>query len=166
MLKRTHLLRGILSGCIVMLCTLLTFLSYAAGLRVGPSDVTLKNIPVGALYDLQEGHGICLKIYNDCDESQFYSISSLKSSEINNVPEGYIDIPDAAWLYFETDSIEVGPHAVGEVRMYLEVPHDEEYYGKSWVVSVRVKSVPKAGQGMLLACHPRIRIQTVKIEDI
>jgi len=159
-------LRGIVCGGALTLLTLLTSLSYAAGLRVGPSDITLKNVPVGALYDFEEKHGVLLKIYNDCDETVAYDISSLKSSEINNVPEGYGDIPDANWLSFEKERIEIEPHSVAKVRMYLKIPHDEGYYGKDWVVSVRVKSIPKAGQGISLACHPRIRIKTVKSKDM
>ena len=140
-------------------------LSYAAGLRVGPSDITLKDVPVGVLYDLGKERGIFLKIYNDCDESQTYSITSLKSSEINNVPDGYTDIPDESWLYFEVNEIEVESHGVGEVDMYLEIPPDKGCYGKHWVVSVRVKSIPKTGQGISLACHPRIKIETVRCKD-
>jgi len=159
MFRRKYLFAGILCGSILILPTLLI---YAAGLRVGPSEATLKNVPVGVLYDFQEEHGILLKIYNDSEESQVYSILSLKPSEINNVPEGYTDIPDASWLYFETNKIGVGANGVGEVKMYLKIPNDEKYYGQFWVVSIRVKSIPKMGQGISLACHPRIKIETLK----
>ncbi len=159
MFRRKYLFAGILCVSIIVLPTLLI---YAAGLRVGPSEVTLKNVPVGILYDFQKEHGIFLKIYNDFEESQIYTISSLKSSEINNVPEDYDDIPDANWLYFETNEIEIEANGTGEVKMYLNIPDDEKYYGQFWVVSIRVKSIPKMGQGISLACHPRIKIETLK----
>lgn len=166
MFRRKYLLKGILCGSVIILPTfLLTLLSYALGLRVGPSELFLKNVPVGALYDFQEEQGVLLKIYNDSEESQIYAISSLKPSEINNVPEGYTDIPDANWLYFEINEIEVEANGIGEVKMYLEIPDDEEYYDQLWVVSIRVKSLPRMGQGISLACHPRIKIETLKSKD-
>jgi len=165
MSARGYFVRSIFFGGMVVLFTLPALLSYAQGLRVGPSDVTLKNIPVGALYDFEKENGILLKIYNDSDEIEAYAISSLKSSEINNVPEGYKDIPEQNWLYFETDSVEIEPRGVKEVKMYLEIPYDKRHYGQFWVVSVRVKTIPRAGQGISLACHPRIRIETVKFEE-
>ena len=158
MFSRKYLFIGILCSSIFILSTLL---SYAAGLRVGPSEVTLENIPPGSLYDFQKEQGILLKIYNDFEESQVYSILSLKSSEINNIPEGYTDIPNPDWFYFGTDQIEIEANGVGEVKMYLKIPNDKKHYGQFWVVSIRVKSVPKKGGGISLACHPRIKIETI-----
>jgi len=137
----------------------------AAGLRVGPSEITLKNISPGDVYDFQRDNGILLRVYNDCDEKQEYSVASLKSSEINNVPEGYTDIPEKDWLSFETNEIEIAPHEVGEVKMYLNIPDNSEYFGKLWVVSIRVRSVVGTEQGVSLACHPRIRIGTIKKQN-
>jgi len=161
-----YCLKGVFCGGVLILLTLLSSLSYAAGLRVSPSDITLKNVPLGVVYDFEKERSVFLKIYNDCDETGTYDISSIKSSEINNVPDGYGDIPDQKWLYFEKERIEIGPHSVGKVKMYLKIPHDEGYYEKDWVVSVRVKTTPKAGGGISLACHPRIRIETLKSKDM
>ena len=165
MSRRGSFVRCVLSGSMAVFIALPVAICLAVGLRVGPSETTLQNVSPGDYYDFKEANGMLLEIFNDSDEDVTYSIMSLKSSELDNVPEGYTDIPDSDWFYFDTNTIDVGPNGVGQVRMYLKIPYDDEYFGKHWVVSARIRSVPREGQGLSLACHPRIKIEMKKREE-
>jgi len=131
----------------------------AFGLRVQPGNFLVRDVHLGEVCEIK----IPLQIHNKDSRPHTYDLSAHKPTSIGSKGvEGYSDIPDPSWFYFERDEITLEADEVGEIKMYLKVPDADEYYDQKWVVSIAVEAKPEPGEMIALACYPLFRIETEK----
>lgn len=127
-----------------------------------PGGLLIQKVPLGEVYDIFEESGITLKIYNELDSPITYKISAKRPSETGNGRwmRGYQEIPDPGWLSFSSGEVTIEAHGVGEVKMYLKIPPERDYYNQHWAVTVAVEGQPKAGEVFALAAYLPFEIET------
>ena len=110
------------------------------GLSVEPGGLLIQHIEPGETYDLAQKPGIALKISNRDRSERTYHLSTHQPSGIGNRKwlEGYVEIPDPSWFWFESDEVSVGPHDDAHVKMYVKVPEGTQYANQHWVISIAV----------------------------
>lgn len=141
--------------------------AFGIGIKVWPGGMTIQNLPLGEVYDLDKEKGVKLKITNEDEIAHTYSMTAYQPSSIGSEGAiGYLDIPNPEWLYFEKSEIKVEANSEAETKIYLKVPKENKYYNQHWVVSVGVEAKPEPGGMFVLACYPRFLIETQRKEDL
>lgn len=132
------------------------------GLSVEPGGLLIQHVEPGETYDFAQKAGIALKISNRNRSERIYRLSTHRPSEIGNRKwlEGYTEIPDPSWFWFERDEVSVGPDGDAYVKMYVKVPEGDEYANQHWVVSIAVEGKAQSGEMLALAAYPRYQIET------
>lgn len=151
------------STAILSIFFLLTALpAWGGGLTVEPGGLLIQQVSIGETYDLYSGTGISLKVYNRLDRPAAYRVSTHKPSAagINRWVQGYMEIPDSSWLYFDKNEIYIEPQGMGEVKLYLKVPADGGYYNQHWAVTVSVEGVATPGDAFAMAAYLPFEIET------
>ena len=153
---------------VVVLLVSLTWLdlAYGFGLEVEPPEIVVEDVPLGekvAVSDLG-GEEMKLRIENKSETAYTYTINTLFSSEAGDrLKEGYIDIPDRAWLIPENKEVLIPAKNSKEVELYLEIPEFEEYYDKKYQAIIEVKSKKNRPEDVfILAVQIRMRFSTIK----
>jgi hypothetical protein len=102
-----------------------------------------------------------LSIFNKGEDSQTYKLTTFKPSVLGMTwPEGYQEIPDPSWLFFENEEVTVAGHSMSSVRMFLKLPNEDSHYNQHWAVGIGVTSKTGPGQAINLAVYPRFMIET------
>lgn len=141
--------------------------TFGIGIKVWPGGMTIQNLPLGEVYDLDKEKGVRLKITNEDDRAHTYSISAYQPSSIGSEGAiGYLDIPNTEWFYFEKPEIKIEANSEAETKIYLKVPKEDKYYNQHWVVSVGVEAKPELSETFVLAIYPRFQIETQSKEDL
>lgn len=52
--------------------------------------------------------------------------------------EGYEELVDNVWVNFDRQSIEIGPHSSGEVRVRITIPPGDEWLEQKWETWLKV----------------------------
>jgi len=138
------------------------------GLSVEPGGLLIQQVKLGELYDLDKEVGIPLKISNRDQQPRTYRLSTHRPSEVGNRKwlEGYLEIPDPSWFWFDQETVTVAPESDAHVKMYLKIPQEDRYYNQRWVVSVGVQGQTAPGEMLALAIYPRYQIETVSQADL
>ncbi|MFQ5801940.1 MAG: hypothetical protein ACE5JQ_03470 [Candidatus Methylomirabilales bacterium] len=138
------------------------------GLKVSPGALLIQNVFLGKLYDVYKESGIRLTIHNQSDTARTYVLSAHLPSDIGAQRwlEGYSEIPDLSWFWFDQQEITIKADGVGYVKMYFEIPKEERYYNQNWVLALGIKGKPEAGPTILLAAYPKIQIETESKEAV
>ncbi len=137
------------------------------GLSVAPGGLLIQHVKLGELYDLDEVAGTPLKISSRDQKPRTYRLSAHRPSEVGNGKwlQGYLEIPDPAWFWFDQETVTVAPGSSAYVKMYLRIPQDDRYSNQHWVVAVGVQGQAASGEALALAMYPRYQIETVSHPD-
>jgi len=139
------------------------------GLTVEPGGLLIQHVKPGETYDLAEKSNITLKISNGASRPTTYQLTTQRPSQVGNRKwlEGYLEMPDPRWFWFEQDEITVEPESDAYVKMYLKVPYGMgDHFNQHWVVSIGVQGKAKTGEMLALAIYPRYQIETESKADI
>lgn len=142
--------------------------SKGMGLTAEPGGMLVQYVPLGETYDFTKEVGIPLTIYNRDDQEHTYLLTTSKPSEGGSRKwlEGYLEIPDPSWVWFEQKEVTVPANSSSKVNLFLKIPDEEKYYNQHWAVSLGVSGKPGAGQMLALALRPRIEIETLSKEEV
>jgi len=134
------------------------------GLSARPGVFCFSKIPVGKKYELP----LPLRIKNKSDKDRTYFLFTYKQSEDSNIKqvEGYADMLDPNWFFFERDEVTVEASGISEVKMYSQIPNNDRYYNQHWVVGLGVKGMPGEGEAVALAVYPRYFLETESKDDL
>ena len=127
-----------------------------------PGGLLIQQVSIGETYDLHNGTGISLKVYNRQDRPAAYRISAHKPSAAGSgrwMP-GYMEIPDSSWLSFDKNEVTIEQQGVGEVNLYLKVPDDAVYYNQHWAVTVSIEGVATPEEAIAMAAYLPFEIET------
>jgi len=138
------------------------------GLSVQPGGLLIQYIKLGETYDLHEKTGISLIIENKDAKAHTYRVIAGKPSKLGSKKwlQGYSEIPDASWFWFEKNEVTVEAQSKEEVEMYLKIPQEDQYFNQHWTITIGVAGKPGAGEVLSLAVYPRYQIETVSEADI
>ena len=155
--------RWLLPICILFLAIGTHVPSFAEGIKVSPGSFCLQNTDIGKDLDL----GLDIVITNNSDNEETFLVRPLKPSQaVEKWVNGYSELPDASWFYFNENKIKIGPNDQGKLRMHLKVPDEEKYYNQNWLVYVEVTTQAKEGEMFLMALKPDYMIETKAKADI
>jgi len=156
---------AIINYILIIACGLLfPIRSWAMGLGVDPGEFYLHNVALGqkvAVSSLSRD-GMKLRIKNKGRTAYAYTINILSTSQTTaTLGQGYIDIPDTAWIFPESKELRVPGNSTKDVELYLMIPKKEEYYNKNYQAVIEVKSKKnKAEELFVLACQLKISFST------
>lgn len=128
------------------------------GLSARPGTYLFSKIPVGERYELP----LPLWIENKSDKERTYLLYTYKESQKSGAKqvEGYSDMLDPNWLFFERHEITIEADGIYEVKMYSDIPDNDSYYNQHWVIGLGVEGRPGEGEGVNLAVYPRYFLET------
>lgn len=148
---------------IILLLILLNFSLYGMGLKVSPGTILLREFPVGDSFDFEEKRNLTLTIKNDNSSTYKYAISPEKPSQSNSDATGYFDIADPDWFSVEPATLSIEAHDVGYAKMYMEIPEDENWYNRHWLLGVSIlpiSSSKRQGTSIALGGYLLYRFET------
>ena len=154
---------GVLAACLVFPAE-----GYGFGLEVDPVEMVVQGCPLGEKVAVSElgGEKMRLKIENKGAAAYTYTINILSSSQAGSrLREGYIDIPDTAWIIPENKEVRIPANSVGEAELYLKIPKHKKYYDKRYQAIIEVKSKKNKPEDIfVLAVQIRMSFSTIKTE--
>ena len=131
--------------------------SYAKGLEVSPPSYLWRVEALGVKVEMP----IPVKIINHSGRRRAFTLQAKTPTEINTkVDKGFEEIPDTAWVAFETAEVEVLPEDMKKVKVYMNIPKENENFGQWWMLYIEVKEKPPRGDRFALACYPKIYLAT------
>ncbi len=141
---------------------------YSFGLEVDPVEIVVQGCPLGEKAAVSElgGEKMRLRIENKGAAAYIYTINVLSSSQAGSrLREGYIDIPDTAWIIPENKEVRIPADSIGEVELYIEIPESKKYYNKRYQAIIEVKSKKNKPEDIfVLAVQIRMCFSTIKTE--
>ena len=152
----THLMR---LTCLVICLLSAAMHAEAASLKVSPARFMVQNVEPGRLYDVYKESGLRLAIFNDDDVIRTWVLSTHRPGERGKWEEGYGEIPDSRWCWFDKQEIAVPAGSTGYAHLFLRIPEEEEYFNQHWVVTLGIGGKPGLG-GISLAIDVRMQIET------
>lgn len=117
----------------LLLASCLTLPALAQGLGVSPAEVKLENLSPGEKAEFQ------LTIYNKDSTTHAFLLSTFQPGE-GERRDGRDEFPDASWISFSPQQIEVPGRSEAKVRVTVSVPGDEKWAGKDWETWLAVSS--------------------------
>lgn len=150
--------------CVILAFVALSYSAESVGLKVSPAEFILHGVSPGKVYDIYRDTGVRITIYNDNDTDNVYLITSHRPSEAGKWEKGYLEIPDAGWLTFDSTEVKIPAHGQENVNLFLALPEGERYYNQNWVVTIGIMSKPASG--ISLGVYVRVRIETERKERI
>lgn len=152
---------------IVILLIFISSIAYGeTGLSVEPGSLLIQHVTLGRTYDLFHDLNVPIVIRHKGDSPCTYCLSTHKPSEIGKLVEGYTDIFDPSWLWFDKNEVTILPNGSATIQMYLRVPKDDRFYNQHWTVGIKVESKPEYGKIFVLGVISRIHLETEINEDI
>lgn len=134
----------------------------AVGLKVEPGALFIQNVFLGKLYDVYKESGLRLTVHNESSRTRTYILSTHLPSDVGAKGwlQGYSELPDVTWFWFDRQEIKIGPNGVGYANMFFEIPKQERYYNQHWVLALGIRGKAEAGPSILLATYPKIQLET------
>ncbi len=136
----------------------------ATRLSARPGRYLFSGISVGKKYELP----LPLRIENKSDKDRTYLLSTYKQPQKSGSKqvEGYSEILDPHWLFFERDEITIESDGINEVKMYSKVPDNDSYYNQHWAVGLGIEGKPEEGEAVNLAVYPQYFLETESKGDL
>ena len=117
-----------LAGLIAVLpAVFLSSFALAQGFSVSPAEVRIGNLSPG------EEAGFNLTIHNKDEETHVFALAAFHPKEEERRP-GRAEFPDASWVSFSPQEIEVAAKSEAKVEVAVSIPSDTEWAGKDWEI--------------------------------
>lgn len=157
-MKKTVILVGMMFALIIN--------ANSSSLKVSPAGIIVHNVIPGKEYDLYKDAKIKLAVYNDDDTTHTYLLRTHIPSEVGKWEKGYLEIPDASWMWFKDEEITVSPQTAGLGYLYLKIPEKDAYYNQHWVATLSIKAKVENSLGIGLGILVRAQIETQSSLDV
>lgn len=133
-----------------------------AGLKVEPGALFIQNIFLGKVYDIYKESGLRLTVHNQSDKVRTYTVSTHLPSDVGAKGwlQGYTELPDLSWFWFDQQGITIKANSVGRAKMYFQIPKEERYYNQHWVLALGIRGKGEGGTTILLGAYPKIQLET------
>jgi hypothetical protein len=123
MLRHTKLV-GLIA---VLPAIFLSSFALAQGFSVSPAEVRINNLSPG------EEAGFNLTIHNKDEEPHVFTLAAFHPREEER-RRGRAEFPDAGWISFSPQEIEMAAGSEAEVEVTVSIPADNEWAGKDWEI--------------------------------
>ena len=117
-------LAGLIAALLVIF---LPSLALAQGFGVSPAEVRMDNLSPG------DEAGFNLTIHNKDEEPHVFTLAAFHPREEER-RAGRDEFPDASWVSFSTQEIEVAARSDAKVEVMVSIPSDTEWAGKDWEI--------------------------------
>ncbi len=158
MMKRVMRIKCCVPGIILVL--VVSGRCFGAGLEVDPGEIYLEEVSLGKSIAVSAlgGEKMKLIIKNKGASACTYSINILRCAQTTaTLKEGYMDIPDSAWIYPENKEIQISGNSAKGAELYIKIPKKKEYNNKKYQAVIEVKSKKnKPEELFVLACQLKI----------
>jgi len=123
-----------------------------------PPNIVVRGVKVGKKVDLEKFIGQTLKIMNPNDKAFTYRVSVKKVKDsMAALKSGFADTPDTSFLTLDKTEVKAEPLSIKEVKMFLELPKEEQYKGKRYMFII---SVEVLGQEIKFSRYAKVFVFT------
>jgi len=117
-----------LAGLIALLpAVFLSSFTLAQGFGVSPAEVRIDNLSPG------EEYAFNLTIRNKDEELHAYTLAPFHPRKEER-RRGRTELPDATWVSFSPQELEVAAGAEAKVEVKVSIPSDTKWVGKDWEI--------------------------------
>lgn len=163
--RQNGIVRGSLWAAALAVSLCIASQAAAASLKVSPGRFIVHDVKPGIQYDIFKETGLRITIYNDDDVSRTWLLSTHRPSERGKWERGYNEIPDAHWCWFDQNEVTVEPKGKSYAHLFMQVPQEDKYLNRHWVVTIGVDGKPGPA-GIALAADIRVQIETASTSDV
>lgn len=126
----------------------------SGGVTMSPAEIFVDHLDRGRPHDLAQSRGLVLEVTNPGDQVQTYAIESLTvAGSLASPTAGYEDPPDASYLTFGDPEFVLSPGETKQVKLFLEIPEQQEHEGKNYVFVIHASST---GGGVSSGIYSRL----------
>ncbi|MFA5092329.1 MAG: hypothetical protein WC543_00030 [Candidatus Omnitrophota bacterium] len=138
--------------------------TFALSLAVEPDEILVENVALGkpVAVSALAGEKMKLKIINKDATSCIYTIEILRNEQTTApLTAGYVDIPQAAWIYPQVKEIKISGKSFEEVELFINIPKDKKYAGQKYQVVIEIKTKKRQPKDLfVLAGQIKINFST------
>ncbi|MFH1416219.1 MAG: hypothetical protein ABIH89_09085 [Elusimicrobiota bacterium] len=136
--------RILYSAVFLIILGLNAFLS-ASGIITPFTECSLHDIEPGRTYSFTEEKDMPLKIKNT-GKSRLTVKVDIKSPAENELKEDYEVLPDKTWITVENSILNIESGEWGITDIFLKIPKDKQYAGRSYQASLFSQTLGKDGK--------------------
>jgi hypothetical protein len=137
------------------------------GLEVDPGQMLIDKVVPGEKCYASDMTGIGVIIKNTGTASGKYSLKIVPPSQAELVCfQGYTDIPDARWFWFEDKKggnrigeVEIAGEESRKVELCFQIPREKKYYNRHWEAALVIQG--ESGGAFNLSVVPKYQIETM-----
>ena len=133
--------------------------AYAVNIRTPFVSVTAQSVVPGEEYSLRANGLRALKIYNKGNEK-----IRVKFEVIPVGREGFEALPDAGWISFEKESLEIAAGAFAETDVLINVPDEKGSYGRKFAAVI--VSAGSVGGNISAGLRSKLFFETLKKKNL
>lgn len=105
-----------------------------------PAVGRVQGAAVGRVVDLTKEHKVSIKLVNPNETPLRLKIVSEPNWEaLLEKPKGFVDAYNPKWLKPESDVVEVPANSLKDVKLTLEIPQEDRFYGRMFFFPVSVQ---------------------------
>jgi hypothetical protein len=112
---------------------------------LSPPNGKVEGVPLGRKVDLR-ALGVRLKLVNPNAQVVTFAVFPTRESlggetdgDGGSSEPGFSPGPNPNFLTLASPLVSVGPNGIGEAQIFLEIPDQKRYRGRSWIFDVRVE---------------------------
>ena len=136
---------------------LLTRGVFAGGLVAGPAKYAWKNVSPGK----KTAMPIEVYVKNTTKVVGSYLLRAVIPEDIKAKPDkGFGPLPLVKWISFDRKYIVINPGETLKVKVFIQIPDEEQYQKGKWQFYIEVKEYAGLGKMFALACYLKIKVIT------
>lgn len=122
---------------------------------VSPAEVRIDNLPPGQAKEFQ------LTIHNKDEVAHVFTFTAFQPPEEER-REGRTEFPDASWISFFPQEIEVAARSEANVTVTVAIPQEQKWAGEDWEIWLGVAAQSSDLLGLKLYVHCLVSTVTGK----
>ncbi len=104
---------------------------------VSPSEMYVRDVPVGRLYDVRKEAKKSIRIANYAPDPLAVLMTVGPWDKVYPLPEGYEPIPDVGWIKVQKATVTIAGEAIGLAGLDVRIPDDPQWKGRRFAAMVR-----------------------------
>jgi hypothetical protein len=140
-----------LVGVLLIVIILFPFPAQAQSFSVSPAEVEIANLSPG------EEAQFNLTIRNKEDVNHVFALTTYNPEESER-REGRARFPDASWISFSPQSVEVEANSEAKAKVTIVIPPNQKWAGKNWEIWLKV--APEEREFLVVNYYIRLLVST------
>ena len=119
-------LAGLIAALLVIFLPSFT-LAQDVNFGVSPAEVIINDLPLGEAAEFE------LTIYNKDEVAHVFTFTTFQPPEERR-EEGRAEFPDASWISFSSQEIELAANSEANVTVTVAIPREQEWASQDWEI--------------------------------